>query len=421
MNKKIFNNILIVIISILIATLLVSIGFISRIYIVENGADDIDLNEIHKAIMNTDVADNDLEILSEIYEILDEYYVEPDKINEKELFNASLLAILRTLDDIHTNYIDPDTFSFAQSDLQGSFQGIGANISFKDGFVIIVSPFDNSPAIKAGIRAGDKILSVDGELAQGWSTEKAAFIIRGPEGTKVVIEVEHLDGNIEEITVIRGKIELPSVSYINELSRSESIFDNDGNEVNNMAYIKIKSFTENTPDEIKKAIKDRTNDKSIGIIFDVRGNPGGLLDETLEIADMFLNKGIITIQVDRNLDEEVSKASSKTITDLPIVILQDAFSASGSELFASALQGNNRAIVMGEVSFGKGTVNTVKRLSNGGAMYVSTARYLSPTRQIIEKVGVIPDIESKLTMDDVTDRKDTVIINAVEYLKSLIQ
>ena len=219
MNKKIFNNILIVIISILIATLLVSIGFISRIYIVENGADDIDLNEIHKAIMNTDVADNDLEILSEIYEILDEYYVEPDKINEKELFNASLLAILRTLDDIHTNYIDPDTFSFAQSDLQGSFQGIGANISFKDGFVIIVSPFDNSPAIKAGIRAGDKILSVDGELAQGWSTEKAAFIIRGPEGTKVVIEVEHLDGNIEEITVIRGKIELPSVSYINELSR----------------------------------------------------------------------------------------------------------------------------------------------------------------------------------------------------------
>lgn len=421
MNKKIFNNILIVIISILIATLLVSIGFISRIYIVENGADDIDLNEIHKAIMNTDVADNDLEILSEIYEILDEYYVEPDKINEKELFNASLLAILRTLDDIHTNYIDPDTFSFAQSDLQGSFQGIGANISFKDGFVIIVSPFDNSPAIKAGIRAGDKILSVDGELAQGWSTEKAAFIIRGPEGTKVVIEVEHLDGNIEEITVIRGKIELPSVSYINELSRSESIFDNDGNEVNNMAYIKIKSFTENTPDEIKKAIKDRTNDKSIGIIIDVRGNPGGLLDETLEIADMFLNKGIITIQVDRNLDEEVSKASSKTITDLPIVILQDAFSASGSELFASALQGNNRAIVMGEVSFGKGTVNTVKRLSNGGAMYVSTARYLSPTRQIIEKVGVIPDIESKLTMDDVTDRKDTVIINAVEYLKSLIQ
>ena len=421
MNKKIFNNILIVIISILIATLLVSIGFISRIYIVENGADDIDLNEIHKAIMNTDVADNDLEILSEIYEILDEYYVEPDKINEKELFNASLLAILRTLDDIHTNYIDPDTFSFAQSDLQGSFQGIGANISFKDGFVIIVSPFDNSPAIKAGIRAGDKILSVDGELAQGWSTEKAAFIIRGPEGTKVVIEVEHLDGNIEEITVIRGKIELPSVSYINELSRSESIFDNDGNEVNNMAFIKIKSFTENTTDEIKKAIKDRTNDKSIGINIDVRGNPGGLLDETLEIADMFLNKGIITIQVDRNLDEEVSKASSKTITDLPIVILQDAFSASGSELFASALQGNNRAIVMGEVSFGKGTVNTVKRLSNGGAMYVSTARYLSPTRQIIEKVGVIPDIESKLTMDDVTDRKDTVIINAVEYLKSLIQ
>ena len=421
MNKNIFNKILIVIISILIAILLVSIGFISRIYIAENNTNNIDLNEMHKSIINTDVFDNDLQILAEIYDILDNYYVEPDKINQEELFNASLLAILRTLNDIHTNYIDPDTFSMAQSDLQGTFQGIGANISLKDGFVIIVNPFDNSPAMKAGIRAGDKILKVDGESAIGWSTEKAAFIIRGPEGTKVILEIEHLDGNIEEITVIRGKIDLPSVSYINSLAKSESIFDKDGNEIKNMAYIKIKSFTENTPDEIKKAIKDRTTSDSIGIIFDVRSNPGGLLNETLEIADMFLDKGIITVQVDRNLKEDISTASIGTITDLPIVILQDSYSASGSELFASALQGNKRAIVMGEVSFGKGTVNTIKRLSNGGALYVSTARYLSPTRQTIEKVGVIPDIESKLTMDDVTNGRDTVIINAVEYLKSLIQ
>ncbi len=421
MNKKIFNSILIVIISILIAILLVSIGFIARIYIVENNTNNIDLNEIHKSIINTDVSDNDLIILAEIYEILDNYYVDPDKINQEELFNASLLAILRTLDDIHTNYIDPDTFSFAQSDLQGSFQGIGANISLKDGFVIIVSTFDNSPAMKAGIRAGDKILKVDGESAIGWSTEKTAFIIRGPKGTKVIIEIEHLDGNIEDVTIIRGRIDVPSVSYINSLAKSESIFDKDGNEIKNMAYIKIKSFTENTPDEIKKAIKDKINDDSIGIIFDVRSNPGGLLDETLEIADMFLDKGIITVQVDRTLKEDITTASRGTITDLPIVILQDPYSASGSELFAAALQGNKRAIVMGEVSFGKGTVNTVKKLSNGGALYVSTARYLSPTRQIIEKVGVIPDIESKLTMDDVTNGRDTVIINAVEYLKSLIQ
>ena len=421
MNKNILNNILIVIISILIAVLLVSIGFISRIYFVEDNINNIDLNEIHKSIMNTDVSDNDLKILVEIYEVLDNYYVEPDKINQEELFNASLLAILRTLDDIHTNYIDPETFNYAQSELQGTFQGIGANISEKDGYVIIVTPFENSPAIKAGIRAGDKILTVDGESAQGWSTTKAALTIRGPEGTSVIIKVEHLDGSTEEITVIRAKIQTPSVSFINTLSRSESIFDRNGNEVNDIAYIKIGQFTESTPDEIKKAIKNRTTNDSIGIIFDVRGNPGGLLDETLEIADMFLDEGIITIQVDRDLKEDVTKASNGTITDLPIIILQDPYSASGSELFASALQGNQRATVMGEVSFGKGTVNTVKQLSNGGALYVSTDRYLSPTRQVIEKVGVIPDIESKLTMDDVTKGIDTVIIDAVEYLKSYIQ
>ncbi|MDG1990067.1 MAG: S41 family peptidase [Dehalococcoidia bacterium] len=421
MNKNILNNILIVIISILIAVLLVSIGFISRIYFVEDNINNIDLNEIHKSIMNADVSDNDLKILAEIYEVLDNYYVEPDKINQEELFNASLLAILRTLDDIHTNYIDPETFNYAQSELQGTFQGIGANISEKDGYVIIVTPFENSPAIKAGIRAGDKILTVDGESAQGWSTTKAALTIRGPEGTSVIIKVEHLDGSTEEITVIRAKIQTPSVSFINTLSRSESIFDRNGNEVNDIAYIKIGQFTESTPDEIKKAIKNRTTNDTIGIIFDVRGNPGGLLDETLEIADMFLDEGIITIQVDRDLKEDVTKASNGTITDLPIIILQDPYSASGSELFASALQGNQRATVMGEVSFGKGTVNTVKQLSNGGALYVSTARYLSPTRQVIEKVGVIPDIESKLTMDDVTKGIDTVIIDAVEYLKSYIQ
>ena len=123
---------------------------------------------------------------------------------------------------------------------------------------------------------------------------------------------------------------------------------------------------------------------------------------------------------DRNKNEDVTRASKGTITDLPVVILQDAMSASGSELFAAALKDNNRAIVIGETSFGKGTVNTVKKLSNGGALYVSTARYLSPTRQVIEKLGVKPDIESKVSVDDITNRKDTVIIDAVEYLKSIL-
>ncbi|MBI51956.1 MAG: hypothetical protein CL779_01900 [Chloroflexi bacterium] len=382
-----------------------------------------EIDKIHESITNNSSSNdfNDFKVIGEIYDVLKDNYVEPERIDKQQLFNASILGILRSLDDVHTNYIDPESFSFAQSDLQGTFQGIGSTISLKGEYVIIVNPFDGSPAEKAGLKNGDKIISVDGEDAKGWSTEKAALRIRGPQGTKVTLEIQSANSEeIKSIVLIRDNIDVPSITYVNSLDRSENIYDKDGNIVNDIGYIRIKSFTENTPDELKVALKKK---ESVGVkafIIDVRSNPGGLLNETLQISDMFLNEGIITIQVDRNKNEDITKASSKTVTDLPIVILQDSLSASGSELFAAALQGNNRAIVIGETSFGKGTVNTVKKLSNGGALYVSTARYLSPTRQIIEKLGVKPDIEAKVSEDDITNRKDTVIIKAVEYLKSIL-
>tara|TARA_Y100001970_G_scaffold294040_1_gene446161 strand:+ start:805 stop:2079 length:1275 start_codon:yes stop_codon:yes gene_type:complete len=424
MNNKTINNILIALISTLIGILLISIGFISHMLLVDDSEiTQKEIDKIHESITNNSSSNdfNDFKVIGEIYDVLKDNYVEPERIDKQQLFNASILGILRSLDDVHTNYIDPESFSFAQSDLQGTFQGIGSTISLKGEYVIIVNPFDGSPAEKAGLKNGDKIISVDGEDAKGWSTEKAALRIRGPQGTKVTLEIQSANSEeIKSIVLIRDNIDVPSITYVNSLDRSENIYDKDGNIVNDIGYIRIKSFTENTPDELKVALKKK---ESVGVkafIIDVRSNPGGLLNETLQIADMFLNEGIITIQVDRNKNEDITKASSKTVTDLPIVILQDSLSASGSELFAAALQGNNRAIVIGETSFGKGTVNTVKKLSNGGALYVSTARYLSPTRQIIEKLGVKPDIEAKVSEDDITNRKDTVIIKAVEYLKSIL-
>ena len=425
MNNKILNNVLIVIISCLIGILLISIGFISHMLISgESEISQAEIDKIHQSISqgSEDISElNDFKVIGEIYDVLKDNYVEPERIDKQQLFNASILGILRSLDDIHTNYIDPESFSFAQSDLQGTFQGIGTTISLKDDYVIIVSPFDGSPAAKAGLKNGDKIISVDGEDAKGWSTEKAALRIRGPQGTKVTLGIQSIGSeDVRIVILIRDNIDVPSITYVNSLDRSENIYDKNGNIVDDIGYIRIKSFTENTPDELKKALRDKEDSGVKAFIVDLRANPGGLLDETLQIADMFLNEGIITIQVDRNKNEDVTRASKGTITDLPVVILQDAMSASGSELFAAALKDNNRAIVIGETSFGKGTVNTVKKLSNGGALYVSTARYLSPTRQVIEKLGVKPDIESKVSVDDITNRKDTVIIDAVEYLKSIL-
>ena len=425
MNKKTLNNILIGVISTLIGVLLISIGFIAHMLIADDSSTitQSDIDKIHQSLNKDSLDDrlNDFSVLGEIYDTLEEYYVEPERINKQQLFNASILGILRSLDDIHTNYIDPESFSMAQSDLRGTFQGIGTTISLKDDYVIIVSPFDGSPAQKAGLKNGDKIISVDGDDAKGWSTEKAALRIRGPEGSKVTLEIQSVDSdNIRSVVLIRDNIDVPSISLVNALDKSENIYDNDGNIVKDIGYIRIRSFTESTPDELKKALETKENNGVKAFIIDVRANPGGLLDETLQIADMFLNEGIITIQVDKNKNEDISRASKGTVTNLPVVILQDEMSASGSELFAAALQGNNRAIVIGATSFGKGTVNTVKKLSNGGAMYISTARYLSPTGQVIEKLGVEPDIKANVTIDDMSNRKDTVIINAVEYIKSIL-
>jgi carboxyl-terminal processing protease len=422
MKKNILNKILICSIITLITILIFSIGFISSIILNDNNKS-TDIANIDNNIptQQSGTINNDFALFGEIYDVLSDYYVEPENLNEGILFNNALLSVFESLDDTHSAYIDPESFKLASSDLQGSFQGIGANIAKEGEFVIIVSPFSNSPAEKAGIKSRDKILFVDGIDARNWSTQKAAIRIRGPEGTKVIIKVEHADQTIEDITVIRGKIEVPSISFINNLTRSEQIFDKNGNEVDNIKYIRIKSFTDNTPIELKESIKKRVTNNDVGIILDLRGNPGGLLNSTLDIADMFLDGGIITIQVDRNKNEEISKASKGTITELPIVILQDKFSASGSELLAAALQANSAATIIGETSFGKGTVNTVKPLSNGGALYVSTARYLSPTRQSIERIGVIPDIESKLTMEDVNSGIDTVIIDAINYFSTINQ
>ena len=243
MNNKTINNILIALISTLIGILLISIGFISHMLLVDDSEiTQKEIDKIHESITNNSSSNdfNDFKVIGEIYDVLKDNYVEPERIDKQQLFNASILGILRSLDDVHTNYIDPESFSFAQSDLQGTFQGIGSTISLKGEYVIIVNPFDGSPAEKAGLKNGDKIISVDGEDAKGWSTEKAALRIRGPQGTKVTLEIQSANSEeIKSIVLIRDNIDVPSITYVNSLDRSENIYDKDGNIVNDIGYIEL--------------------------------------------------------------------------------------------------------------------------------------------------------------------------------------
>tara|TARA_B100000029_G_C17606158_1_gene967438 strand:+ start:785 stop:2116 length:1332 start_codon:yes stop_codon:yes gene_type:complete len=426
-NDGTLSKFLVAGLSIVIALLLLSVGFLGRVItepspvtdVIENAAPS-GIDQSASNLLSSSASDVDFGLLGEILIILEDEYVEPERIESEYMHSAAINGMFEALDDPHTAYIPPSSFALSRDDFFGAFQGIGATVNKPIGsdFVEIVRPLPDSPAEAAGIKIGDVILEVDGDSAKGWSVEEAVLRIRGPQGSPVELLVRHLDGSEELIIVVRDEIKLPSVSTI---PPGGKLVDKEGNEVDNIAYIRIYSFTRRTPTEIEALLKEVNAGQYIGIILDVRGNPGGLLTETTEIVDMFLDEGIIVIEVDRNRNEKIISASEGQSTDLPIVIIQDESSASGSELLAAALQENGRALVIGEPSFGKGTVNHVRELSNGGAVYVSIARWLTPDRNQIESRGVIPDIERKFTMEDIDAQKDVQAEEAIAVLQKQVE
>lgn len=370
---------------------------------------------------NVDRADAEIDfgILDEIFAILEEDFVEPDRVDRELLFEGAIQGIFDALGDPHSVYLDPESYLLSQTDIEGSFEGIGASIDRIAGseFVVIIAPFSGSPAERAGIASGDLIVEIDGESARGISTREAVLKIRGPGGTAVELLVRHLNGEEERITIVRENIVISSVITV---PRGGVLLDAAGGEATDIGYIRIEQFGPRTPEDLEAAVLEAEARGVSGLIIDVRSNPGGLLIETAMVADMFLDEGLIVIQVTRDGTEfvcDVCRARPGTVTDLPIVILQDQFSASGSELLAAALQENGRATVVGTRSFGKGTVNHARDLSNGGAVYVSIARWLTPTRNLIEGDGVAPDIEIQLTLEDIEAGRDIAVFRAIDVLR----
>ena len=414
MSANASRNALVGVLVALIGVMLVAAGFLGRV------ATEPDSNGATATAAIADTASDsaqspiDYDLIGEILDVLEREFVEPDRVDTEFLFEGAIQGVFDALGDPHSTYIDPNTWAISRNEFSGSFQGIGANVSLQDNFVVIVRPIPDTPAERAGIRAGDLILEVDGESAEGWALDKAVLRIRGPAGTSVELLVRHTDGSEERVTVVRDEIIVASVQVV---PPGGILLDADDNEVTDIGYIALRSFTQRTPGELREAVDNAVNRGVTGLIIDVRSNLGGLLAETAEVSDMFLDDGLILIQVNRQGREDKIAASAGQITDLPIVIVQDEFSASGSELFAAALQENGRATVVGSRSFGKGTVNRPRELSNGGAVYVSIARWLTPARNVIEGLGVTPDIEIVLTVDDIEQRRDIAIFRAIDVLR----
>ena len=391
----VFRKILFGALSTLIVVLLVAVGYLGRI------------------VMEPTVA-QDFRILPEIATVLGEDFVQPELATPEALRNGAIQGIFAALDDSHSAYIEPDDYLIQKNDLDGTFEGIGATVSLQDEWLIIVQPLPDSPAERAGLQPGDLILSVDGESARGWSVQKGVLRIRGLAGTEVSLGIRHLDGGEETLSIERASITQASVGV---LPPGEALTDRDGDQVTDYGYIRIRAFTRSTPEEMQEALAAVLDGGAQGIILDLRGNPGGLLAETIQVVDMFLDGGDIVTQVARDGSEQHASATPGTLTDLPLVILQDRFSASGAELLAAAIKENGRGTVVGTRSFGKGTVNHVRELSNGGAVYVSIARWLTPDRNQIEGDGVEPNFEVTPTDADIEARNDVWMFRALEVLR----
>jgi carboxyl-terminal processing protease len=361
----------------------------------------------------------DFSVLNDIRTILERDYVRPDNLDDQTLYEAAINGLLSVLNDSGTFYVDPDTYKVSVLPT-GSFDGIGATISQQGNEIVIVSPIKGTPAEAAGLQSGDVILAVDGESTQGWSTERTVLRIRGPRGTQVTITIRHQDGSVKDYTLTRSQINVESVST---LPPASGLRDEAGNEVSGIGYLRIREFTTRTPGEIEEAIRQLEREGMRGLILDVRGSPGGVLNATVTVADMFLDSGTIVIQRNRDGREQVYTARNGQAVrgNMPIVIVQNRFSASAAEVLAAALQENGRAVVVGETSFGKASVNISRELRDGGAVFVSIAEWLTPKGGLLDRSGVIPDIEVVPTDDDIDQRRDPQLARAVEILKGQLQ
>ncbi len=345
----------------------------------------------------------ELHAVEEVWWLLSENYVNQDALDPEELSRGAIEGMLEALDDPYTSYLE--SYDLVSGNLEGSFEGIGAIVTMEDGELAVVSPIAGGPAERQGVRAGDKILEIDGEPTAGMSLIEAVLKVRGEVDTTVILLILHQNESTPvTIEIVREEITIDSV-YLDMLP-------------DNIAHIQITRFADETSDELIAALSDAIQSGAWGIILDLRGNPGGYLDVTVDVASEFLDGGIVLYEADEagNIIKEWTASSGGLAIDLPIVVLVDGGSASGSEVLAGALQDRGRATLIGTETFGKGSVNVVRELSDGSALVVTTARWLTPDHHMIEGVGLTPDIEVNITIDDIASGRDPQLESAIQHL-----
>ncbi len=342
--------------------------------------------------------DVDFSLFWDAWKVVQDNYLRP--IDNKERVYGAIAGQIASLGDPFSTYLKPQDNNQFNEDLNGNFDGIGAELTLKDNAVTVVAPLQGSPAEKAGLKASDIIVKINDKDAPQ-ALEDAVKQIRGPKGTQVKLSVVR-EGKLQDITITRDNVEVKSVTYMKK---------------DNLGVVKMNLFSGNTVSLLDDALEQAEKDKVKGIVLDLRNNPGGLLDVAVDATSRFIEPGVVVVERDKNgKDEELKTTTVKDRTTLPMVMLVNNGSASASEILAGALQDYGRAKIVGETTFGKGSVQALEPLKDGSAVRITIAEWLTPKKRAINKVGIKPDTEVKLTEDDAKAKHDPQMDKAVELL-----
>jgi carboxyl-terminal processing protease len=366
----------------------------------------------------------EFEVFWQVWNIVQNHFVDRSALDPQVLTYGAINGLITALgDEGHTRFLTPEEMADQQTSISGKFYGIGAHVGVENGLPVIVAPFDGSPAAKAGIKAGDIILEVNGEDVTTLPLNEVVDRIRGEEGTEVTIAVFRPDSDESlEFKLIRAEIKIPAALWAMAPGTK-------------VAVIRMTQFNANLDDELKKAVKEAEAAGATQFVVDVRNNPGGLLEQAVKVTSEFLKDGNVLLQEDAQGKRETFPVKPGGIaTDIPIVVLINRGSASAAEIFAGAIQDNKRGPVLGETTFGTGTVLQPFELDDGSGLLLGTSQWLTPQGRLIRKQGIGPDVEVKLpvgatmitppelenmTQADLLKSEDIQLLKALEQLKAI--
>ncbi len=351
----------------------------------------------------------DFSLFWETWDKLQEKFADKEKFDIQEMIYGAISGMVKSLEDPYTTFLNPEDTKRFIEDVKGTFEGVGMEIGQKKGQLQVIAPLEGTPAQKAGLRAGDKIIKVDDTLTLDITLDEAVNLIRGEKGTEVILSIWREEwGTTKEIKIVRGVIEIPSLKW--------EIIDE------NIAYLKLYHFSEKASFDFREAAIEILTSPCQKIILDLRNNPGGYLEVAQDIAGWFLERGQIVVIEDfgQIKEQKIYKAEGNaSFAEYPVVILINQGSASGSEILAGALRDNQGIKLIGEKSFGKGSVQELERLREGSSLKITVAKWLTPNGELIADKGLEPDIKIEMTEEDYEEERDPQLDKAIEIIKNL--